>query len=70
MKNLLNKLLFLLTSCIIVIAINIIFSLVQKRPLLGFDFYSALVYGVVLWLYYLISGKLENWMFRKKDKDL
>lgn len=65
-QNFVNKLVFLLLCCSTTIGVDIIFSLVWNRQIIGLHFYSALGLGIIFWMIYLISGKLGKWSLKKK----
>lgn len=69
MKNTLNKFIFLLIVCSITTGIDLVFSFLKNRPLFGYNFYSAIFLGFLFWLYYLLSGRLNNWKLIKAKNE-
>lgn len=66
MNNFTNKMIFLLLCCSTTLGVDIIISLIKNTSIIGLQFYSALVLGIIFWLSYLFSGKLEKWSLRKQ----
>ncbi len=66
MKNIINKILFLLLACFISVSISIAFSFIKNENVTELKIYTAVIYSVIIWLYYLISGKLNEWTFTPK----
>lgn len=61
MKNLINKILFLFIACFISVIVCVITYFVKNEDINDFEIYSALIFALVLWLYYLFTGKLNKW---------
>jgi hypothetical protein len=64
MKSFLNRLILLIFMFVVTGGFYMLFCLIKSRPIIGHDFYIAIIAGVVLWIAYVLSGRMKDWPFK------
>ena len=62
MKNINKKvkiILYLIIFCLVAIGINVLFSVIEQEEITRRDIIMSCVLALILWLFYLLSGKLK-----------
>jgi putative flippase GtrA len=67
MKSLLNKLVLLIITCALTVGAAILIPTVRSEPITRHDIYLALIIGVVLWIFYMFTGRLKDWPFKNQQ---